>query len=674
MKTQNLWIYGSWVLLVTLIMMGLTPALHAQEENVPRIASIALRVDTREIDRLWTELVTLLTHDDLKGALRKLEELDLQKVKSGFKNLPAQSIVLVKYAQILKEQKRVADAITVAEAAKRLSPDVAPVYFALAKLRLAENMTNLYGFAREMFFGIVTHYQDIGTIAVSANNILSILLVSCVVAGTVFVLFSFIYYRQAIFYYYFKQLLSLPLPMFFANILGWVLIGVITLALGVFWGVLFLAVSLIVHVEKASQWILNLFLLFGSLLAVLLLAISTTFTQFDDDYFHALRELSFGTYSAKTVAVLQEQLQKEPRDAYAMFGLAYIASHSGYEQEAIAAYEELPGSYPDRAIAKNNIGTLYHQQFLQARSQKHTQKANEAYSNAEDAYSSAIGSAPRMFESRYNIGQLLLSDFQQSEDAEAQLSTARKFDITRFTQQSSYLEYGMVTIDASISLVALLKKMIEPSAYTAGLTLARQLWSSGSRFDNPWYFSAVSFLFLIVSALLGPSKSSPKKVTYCQMCGDPFTVKQRKKKRVRRRLDDEEGQRKKTRKDSQSFCTQCTYIFKKKTTVKPEKRAQKINQIQMRQRLRGLIAKVGSLVFPGGGQIYYGYSIKGIFLALGFSVGLSLLALKVLGKVLLVVEGYTGISFFTIGVSLALLGVAYLLNIFDILKLSPKNQ
>jgi hypothetical protein len=159
------------------------------------------------------------------------------------------------------------------------------------------------------------------------------------------------------------------------------------------------------------------------------------------------------------------------------------------------------------------------------------------------------------------------------------------------------------------------------------------------------------------------------------MCGDPFAVKVRKRKPVRRRRAEEEGsEKKKAATEKHNFCTQCPYIFKKKTTVKPEKRTQKINQIQIRQNLRGMIAKIGSLVCPGGGQIYYGYNIKGILFSLGFSLGLGILALKVLSKHLLVAEGYSGWSLLTLVVSVALLGVAYLLNLLSIAKLPPKNQ
>ena len=131
--------------------------------------------------------------------------------------------------------------------------------------------------------------------------------------------------------------------------------------------------------------------------------------------------------------MLQKRLQEEPRDAYAMFGLAYITSHTDQLQTAIEAYDEIPGSFPDRAAVQNNLGTLYHRLFI-------TTKDPQIFSQAEDAYSSAIRAAQRMFEPRYNSGRLLMVDFQQSEDAEAQLSAARSFDLDQFTRQTNKVD------------------------------------------------------------------------------------------------------------------------------------------------------------------------------------------------------------------------------------------
>ena len=101
---------------------------------------------------------------------------------------------------------------------------------------------------------------------------------------------------------------------------------------------------------------------------------------------------------------------------------------------------------------------------------------------------------------------------------------------------------------------------------------------------------------------------------------------------------------------------------------------QRVIQIQMRQKLRGLIAKIGSLVFPGAGQIYFGYTIKGVLLALIFYLGASIVLLKWFSRSLLVAEGSPGKSVITLGISIFLMVVAYLFNLYDISKLSPKNQ
>jgi TM2 domain-containing membrane protein YozV len=140
------------------------------------------------------------------------------------------------------------------------------------------------------------------------------------------------------------------------------------------------------------------------------------------------------------------------------------------------------------------------------------------------------------------------------------------------------------------------------------------------------------------------------------MCGDPYTMTRRKSK------------------EPQTFCTQCTHIFKKKTVVKPEKRAAKIKQIRLRQKVRGLLAKLSSLLFPGAGQIYFGYPIKGVLLSFFFYLATVSWLLKGYSRVLLDTGGKTIFSWPTLMLLILFLGGSYILNLRDILKLSPKNQ
>lgn len=643
------------ICIAPLFMLMLSHAVGAQE-NIPSIASAAISVKVSELQTLWSEAIQLLEQKKISAALRKLKEVDIKKAEQGFANLPKHSAVLIQQAYILKEEGHLAEALQLVEFAKQLSPDVAAVNFALAKFRFFINNLDVYGAGRELFFGLLLQFRDINAIAFYVNNILGVLVLTGLLAGSVFILFLFGYYRSAILFSYFK---SLPIPLALVNIVGWIIIGVITLALGVFWGILALAAFVIPHVDPSSKRGLVGFLFLGSLLAGLLTAICISYTVFDGNYIQALRDISYGHYSGATVKTLQQRLKEHPDDAYAIFGLAYIASHTGNSRAAIAAYNDIPGTYPDRAAVQNNLGNLYNHEYRKTKDQ-------QKYKKAEEAYNSAIYANMRMFEPRYNSGQLLLVEYSP-EDAQDQLAAARRYDLERFTRLSAYLEHGIVTVDARLSIVALLQKFTDTESLDTGLALARRLWKSGSRFDNPWYFSGVAFVLFLWAGLFGPTKGTPKKVAYCQMCGDPFTVKKRRRKRQR---TDEEKEEKK----SGNFCTQCTYIFKKKTTVKPEKRAQKRSQIQSRQQLRSLVARVSSLCLPGAGQIYYGYIGKGLLIACGFYLGFVLVLLKLFTKSLLTMEGSVGPSMVTIGFSIFLMAGTYLFNLYDVTKLSPKNQ
>ena len=623
---------------------------HAVQAEVPKIAVTPLRVDAAELNKLWFDALKLLENKKFAETILKLTEVDEKKVESGLKNLPAHSAVLIKHANLLKQQGQLPEALKLLESARQLSPDFPGVYFAFARFRLAQKITDVYGIGQELWHGLFFTFRDINTLATYANNGLAFLLLSGALTGAVLILFLFAYYWRAIFFSL-KELAPLPLPLFIANVLGWIVVGIITLMLGIFWGLLFLALLLIPHVDALPKRLLQVVLLFGSLVAVLLIVVSVTFTVFDGDYFQALRDVAEGNYATRTVNALQKRLQEHPEDDYALFGLAYLTRNMGNSQDAIAAYELISGQYPDQAAVQNNLGNLYQLQFRKTLEDKTKDKTWSQ--KAEDAYNSAINYAPQRFEPHYNLAQLLLLNFTRSEDANQQLEAARQSDMERFIQYSGYLEHKIFTVDVSFSTVTLLKKLSTQEARTTGLALAKNFWGSGSRFSNPWYFAIASVALLFMTLVSETKKGSRKKVNYCEMCGDPYTVTRKKAE------------------DQKKFCTQCTYIFKKKTTVKAEKRMEKIQQIQLRQKIRGVLAKLGSVCFPGGGQIYLGYLGKGMLIAFIFYFILGMILLKFQTSILL---GSPGASLLTFMISMLLVLGTYLFNLYDIFKLSPKNQ
>ncbi|MBD3306879.1 hypothetical protein GF339_10660, partial [candidate division KSB3 bacterium] len=614
-----------WVILGAAV--GLFLGINTAYAQLPEVATARLEVDFSELNTLWFQALEYLDAGQWVEANLKLKELNEQKIRFGFQNLPTYSSVLIDKVKALRSSLPPADALKFVESAQLLSPDAAPVYFALARVRFSQNFTDVYGIAKNVLQGVILTCTDISTIIIAANKLLLTVLWAGVIASALFILFSFFYYRRAIFYQI-KEAFPMQIPTVIAHVVGWLLIAIVTLGVGIFWGFLVLALFLIWHVDRASKRLLQGILVFGAVLAILLIALGVTFSTFESQYFQALRDLSHGGFSSRSVAALQQRLAAHPDDPYAFFGLGYIAQKLDKVDEAIEAYSLMPSPYPDWAAVQNNLGNLYQQQFRAT-------KQPEWYQLAEEAYRSAIRYAPDMFEPRYNFGQLLLLQFAEGGEVDTQLSKAQEIDSTRFTLYSNYLGDDLVTVDASFSTIVLLKKLYAPDFVQDGTRLSQIFWASGSRFANPWYFSIAAGLLFLLSLFLGAKQGTPKHgVLYCQMCGDPYVMTRKK------------GE------EQQTYCTQCTYIFKKKTVVKPEKRATKVGQIQLRQRLRGLFSKLASLLFPGAGQIYFGYPVKGFLLALVFHLACGFLVLKVF-RVFLNSGGPLGMSW-TVGMFVAL--------------------
>lgn len=617
--------------------------------QTPAITSASIRVDFSEVNALWFDVLNYLENRDWVEANLKLLDLNQKKNQLGFSNLPVHSTILIQKAQQLKKQGQPEQSLKLLEAARLLSPDFPDVYFARAHFLFTQNFTDFYKISRELWRGILLKYADIFVLLTYTNNSLAVLLFAGTLTSFLFVLFSFMYYRRAMFYQL-KAVFPFELPTIIGHVLGWILFVVMTLGLGVLAGVLFIILLLIWQVDFSSKRMLRIVLFFGAMLGGFLLLVCITFYAFNGEYFQALRDISRGEYTSRTVNVLQKYLQDHPDDSYSLFGLAYIAQKTGNVQIAVDAYEKIASVYPDPAIIQNNLGNIYQQQYRNTKQEAWYQKAEEAYRNA-------VYSAPKNFEIRYNFGQFLLLEFQNSEKAHQELEVARDLDQYRFTMYSEHLRGGTGTIDIPLTTLVLLKRLFTPDFLAAATGVAEEIWASGLRFKNAWYFSIACGVLFVLTFVFGVKKGVPKRgILYCQMCGDPYILKQKKSQ------------------EPQTFCTQCTYIFKKKTVVKPEKREAKVKQIQLRQKSRGVFAKVASFCFPGTGQIYYGYPKKGMMFAFLFSLACGVFLLKGLWRILIDADKGSGLSWGTIGIFLLLLVISYLFNIRDILKLSPKNQ
>lgn len=623
-----------------------SPAARAQ---IPTIASTPIQVDFSEVNDVWFEALEFLENREWLEANLKLLDLNYAKYEAGLTNLYTHSRILIENSRQLQEQGNREEARKLLESARLLSPDFADVYFATARNLFSQKFTNFYGISREIWRGVRLKYSDIFTILTYANNSLSLFIFAIGLTSLAFVLFSFVYYRRAIFYQ-FKAVFPLEVPTLVGHILGWGLLLLVTLGLGIFWSFLLLAFLLLWHVDLNSKRVLRVITLFGGLLAVCLLLVCSTFYAFRGEYFQALRDISRGQYSSRTVTVLQNHLQEYPEDVYALFGLAYIAQKTGNLQLSLETYEKIPADAPVQLAVQNNLGNAYRRLYEQTKQAAWLQKADQAYRNA-------VYQAPKMFEVRYNYGQFLLLEFQNSGEADTELQVARGLDRYRFTMYSENLRDSVDTIDIPFTILMLLKKLYEPRFLAGSTALSEQFWLSGSRLKNAWYFSIASGVLFFLTLVVGAKKGALKQgIVYCQMCGDPYVIKQKKNQ------------------EPQTFCTQCTYIFKKKTVVKPEKREAKVKQIQLRQKSRGLVAKVFSFCFPGTGQIYYGYPTKGVLLAFLFSLACGVFLLKGFFRVLIHAKTAPSLSWITIGIFLFVLVISYLFNIYDMLKLSPKNQ
>jgi hypothetical protein len=152
-------------------------------------------------------------------------------------------------------------------------------------------------------------------------------------------------------------------------------------------------------------------------------------------------------------------------------------------------------------------------------------------------------------------------------------------------------------------------------------------------------------MFAVAAFLFGRWRGSKAFTLHCARCGAPFC-----------RLCH-------LGKVSGSLCTQCYHLFVVRDGVSGPARSRKMSEVQDAERRRGRVFRVLSVLSPGAGQVYGGWTLRGTLLLVAWY---SVLSLVVAGRVVPFTDVPRRLSppWVAISVGLALLVVWLLANRF----------
>jgi tetratricopeptide (TPR) repeat protein len=618
------------VCLISVSIIGLSAAWGATSKPCP----------SELFTNLWFDAIKTLQEKGYEEAKDKLDCVSTKRQEAGLENLVEASDILVRENNQLEKRGNSAVVESLLEMANNLAPYNWRVQFALAKLHLVK--LDLYKALKEFLRGLKNRILDFYSSYSLLNAMFLLVGLSLFAAFSVVIVFSFLQVHRAVFHDV-KELISESLPILPVYIVGWFFLAFVFWIGGFFWFVLLLTILVWGYLDLQGKKFIQAFLIFVFFLPLILMAIGITLDAYNDPYIKALRDVTYGMYTGKTEEVLRKAVESNSLDKEAIFSLAFINKKKGLLDTAERGYKDLVTRSYQVDKVYNNLGNIYY--------------AQKKMKDAIQSYENALNKNPKSFSAHYNLAQAYLQDALSTEKANNELNQAQRLDYSRFERvretAADGSHYNLVLVDEPLSRLTPFISSVK--LWKPGYKVAEEIWGLFSKVKMPFYFlSVVSIVSWVLIKVFHASRKKGGHAYYCQMCGDAICYRCQQSENVRR------------------FCTQCNYIFTKKSVSQPGKKEEKVRQIQNYEQARKWAARIASLLLPGSGHVYSGFIGKGFVIAM--LVAVFLFALYFQNFFLQSYKGAVpGLVFPFFIAKLVVLAGIYLFTLRDIFTLSPKN-
>jgi Flp pilus assembly protein TadD len=306
------------------------------------------------------------------------------------------------------------------------------------------------------------------------------------------------------------------------------------------------------------------------------------------------------------IARLEEAARADPEDRDLAYLLGAALRRAGRYADASELYRQVLARDPSDAFARNNLANI--------------EFAHGGYEAARALYRVGTeGAAAREVAatSYYNLSLVHLQKFEYQAYGEAKSNADRlapglvaDYDRWRYDTR----DYAVV--DLGLTLDDVRDKFAGAETGVAVRNVARGGRRGGgagalaASLANR--FAAAVAVFALAAFLVGRWRGAKAFTLHCARCGAPFC------------RFCHLGQA------SGNLCTQCYHLFVVRDGVSGPARNRKMGEVQLAERRRGRVFRVLSVLSPGAGQVYGGWTLRGaVLLAAWYSV----LGLVVAGQV-----------------------------------------
>jgi tetratricopeptide (TPR) repeat protein len=527
---------------------------------------------------IFIPLITAYAEDDeipagespaIESDLLDFSELSQYRDEQGLKNLEPHSLALLERGLRAYDEGRDEEAIVFFNGAKQLSPDLPLSYLYLAKAYFSLSKTGLY--STSSFFNDAWNafwknfwwsFQASGMVALT---LLFAFYISFIVLLTALVASKFNLYLHDVMEDKKKFLLLLPpvILLFFGPIFG--IVGVIL----PFW----------IYMKSRERVVIYCCLAIFVFIIIMLPVFSSFLGASQDKSFRDIVRINNGIYTGEITEPIREGGSYE-----AFFAYAIDNKRKGNYDKSIKIYNELLNQREDVKIY-NNLANCY--------------IGLGDYNTALSYYNKAL-KLKEMASIYYNISQLYreIFNFDQAEKYYEKALNVNPYKVKYYDSLKGSSVNSLV-IDETLTSKTLWDLAFKRYQYYKTSELLGKMFTFANR------GIAVVLLLLLIFALYMYNKLSSYGAYRCRRCGEIYCGD------CEKRISQED------------ICITCFKTLIKVSELGSRDRIERILEIQRYREDRNQHLKILTLIFPGCGHIYYGWTVFGFLISLLFAFFLS---------------------------------------------------
>lgn len=499
------------------------------------------------------------------GLYLDIHELTEYRAERGLKNLESHAIVLTDKGLKAYNEKREKEAIIFFKDAKKLSPDLPSPYLYLAKANFSLSLKGFYTATDYLLDAWKAFYSNFWWSFQTAG----VLFISLFLALYISIIVLLITLMSSKFHIYVHDIIEDKRKIFL------LLPSIVLVFFGPIFGVIGFMLPFWIYMKGKERVMIYCVIAISVLIVLMLPLFSLFLGASQDKTLRGVVKINDGIYTGESPEIVRSDRSYE-----SIFTYALVLKRKGHYDEAIRMYKELLNQRDDAKIY-NNLANCY--------------VGLGNYDMALIHYNKAL-QLTKMASTYYNLSQLYREIFKFS-DAGEYYQDAVRIDPQKVTFYNSVkgTSVNRFVMDETLSNKELWSLAFKGYPYYKSSMFLERMLSFTDR-----GFSIVLYLLLMLGFSI-----YDRYVSYgayrCRRCGEIYCST------CEKRISHED------------VCLTCFKTLVKVSELGPKERIERILEIQRYKNNRNQRLKILTLIFPGSGHIYYGWSVYGFLILLSFT-------------------------------------------------------